>query len=99
VTLKIAAASPEEHRFAAVVNARLTDTGARVLPFEMVNAENGARTYHLTLQYGAKRTVITADSPFHYDPPEDVTRRVREWMASAAQASRWTTDLEAADAE
>jgi hypothetical protein len=97
MTLKIAPPSPEEHAFACQVNDRLVGTGARVVSFTLVNPKNQARTYHLTVQAGSKRTVLTADAPFHYDPPEDVVAKVKEWIGSASAGERWTTDLERAD--
>ncbi len=95
--LKIAPASPEEHAFASEVNARLKVSGARVTPHEIVNTQTQAKTYHLVLQCGSKRTGLTADSPFHYDAVEDVVKRVHQWLAGAKLADRWTTDLGAAD--
>jgi hypothetical protein len=97
MALKIGPASPEEHAFACQVNDRLVTIGAKVLPFEMVNSENGERHYHLTFQCGSKRTVVTADTPFHYDSVDDVVRQVQQWLATAGAGERWTTDLEKAD--
>jgi hypothetical protein len=98
MTAKIAAASTEEHAFAGEVNKRLVTTGARVVPFSMVDPDKPT-TYHLTVSCGAKRTAFTADSPFHYDAIDDVVTKVQQWLAGAAAADRWTTDLEKADAE
>ncbi len=43
--LKIQAASPEEHAFAAQVNKRLAGTGARVNAYETVDKDSDAREY------------------------------------------------------
>jgi hypothetical protein len=94
--LKIAPASPEEHAFAAEVNKRLPD-GAKINAFELVEAESERRFYGLTFQYGSRRTTMQADSPFHLDPPEDVIKRVRDWIAGLSAANRWSTDLKYAD--
>lgn len=97
MALKIQPASPEEHAFAAQVNKRLAGD-AFMHPFCMFNTETGTIVdYRLTFQCGRKRHTIMADSPFHYDPIEDVVKRVREWMGHIGQGERWTTDLERAD--
>jgi hypothetical protein len=97
VTGKIAPASAEEYTFAQEVNRLLVGTGASVHAFTRVT-DDGAKSYALIFQCGGRRTERTADAPFHYDPPEEVVRTVREWMAGAG-GDRWTTDLEAADAD
>lgn len=89
--LKIHPASPEEHAFASQVNKRLAGDAA-VHAFCLVNTENETRHYGLTFQCGSKRHTITADGPFHYDPVEDVVKRVREWMAGSSAGDRWSTD-------
>lgn len=99
MTLKIAAATPEEYAFAQAVNQRLVGTGASVHAFTREDSETQAKTYGLTLQYGGKRTTLTAESPFHYDSPDDVVVRVKQWLAATSQGERWTTDLERADGD
>jgi hypothetical protein len=99
MTLKIAPATPEEYAFAQAVNQKLVGTGASVHAFTMIDSESGRQSYRLTLQCGSKRTTLSADAPFHYDPPEDVVAKVKEWIDSASVGERWTTDLERADAE
>jgi hypothetical protein len=97
MTLKIAPASPEEYVFAQECNRLLTGTGASVHAFTQVDGDKQPAGYGLVMQCGGKRETITADTPFSYDPPEDVVRRVKQWVASAGQADRWTTDLEKTD--
>lgn len=98
MTLKIQPAPPEEQAFAAQVNKVLHGSGAAVHPYLLVDTETGrVQEYRLTCQCGSKRHTISADGPFHYDPAEDVIKRVREWMAAAGAGERWTTDLERAD--
>lgn len=93
MSLKIQPASPEEHAFAAKVNKSLAGVGAAVHAFSMFNTETGAiQDYRLTFQCGAKRKTIMADGPFHHDPPEDVVKRVREWIAGNGATDRWSTD-------
>lgn len=99
MTLKIAPATAEEYAFAQAVNQRLVGTGASVHAFTQVDSDKQPKSYGLTLQFGGKRTTLTADAPFHYDAPEDVVVRVKQWIAGAGQSDRWTTDLERADAE
>jgi hypothetical protein len=95
--LKIAPASPEEYVFAVEVNRRLAGTGASVVAFTQVDSDKQPKSYGLTFQCGSKRHTITADAPFCYDAPDDVVRRVQQWMAQVGNADRWTTDLEKAD--
>lgn len=95
--LMIGAAIPEERAFAADVNKRLAD-GVTVHPFERAPAD-GEREWCLTFQYGTRRHTISSESPWHYDSPDEVVRRVMDWVARAHQANRWTTSLEAADGE
>jgi hypothetical protein len=97
VSLKIQPASREEHAFAERVNGLLADTGARVTAFSLLNTETEVRGYGLTFSCGTKRTTINADSPFHYDPPQDVVKRVREWLAKGAHADRWSTAVKYAE--
>jgi hypothetical protein len=97
VALKIAPATAEEYTFAQEVNRKLASTGASVHAFTRVNTEDDTRTYGLILQCGAKRETITADTPFCYDPPDDVVARMQRWMAGVTAGDRWTTDLEKAD--
>jgi hypothetical protein len=99
MTAKMQSATPEEYVFAQEVNRRLVGTGASVHPFCMLDPETQARTYHMTMAAGSRRHTILADSPFHYDPPEDVVRRVHQWLAAAGAGERWTTDPEKADAQ
>jgi hypothetical protein len=100
--LKIASATAEEYIFAQDCNRALAGAGASVHPFCMVEHHDDGhetRSYRLTMQCGGKRSTLQADSPFHYDPPDDVVRRVKEWIAGACHSGRWTTDLEKADGE
>jgi hypothetical protein len=99
MTEKIASATPEEYVFAREVNRRLAGTGASVHPFTMIDSESARQSYRLTLQCGGKRTTLSADAPFHYDPPEDVVAKVKEWIDSASAGERWMTDLERADGD
>lgn len=81
--IKIEPASQDEHAFASRVNLAL-DGKAAVSPFCSFNEETQARTYGLVFSYGSKRYTITADSPFHDDPVEDVVKRVTRWLAGGA---------------
>jgi hypothetical protein len=99
MTLKIAPATAEEYTFAQEVNRKLASTGASVHAFTRVDTENKTACYGLIFQCGSKRETITADTPFCYDPPDDVVARVQRWMAGVTAGDRWTTDLERADAE
>ena len=95
--LKIQAASPEEHAFAAEVNKRLASTGARVNAFTTVDTETEEKSYRLTFQYGSKRTTIAANGPFHYDSPDDVVDRVKRWLASSGSNNLYSPDLKYAE--
>ena len=82
---KIEAASQEEHDFAAKVNLALEQAGGRasVSPFCRLDEDTQARMYGLVFSCGSKRHTITADAPFHYDSPDDVVARVKQWIATA----------------
>jgi hypothetical protein len=90
--LKIQAASPEEHAFAAKVNKRLAGTGAKINAFSLLNSETQESTYHLTFQYGPKRHTIQADAPFHTDSVDDVVDRVKRWLASSGSNNLYSPD-------
>ena len=95
--LKIQAASPEEHAFAAEVNKRLASSGARISAFSLLNTETETRSYGLVFTYGPKRHTITADSAFHYDSPDDVMDRVKRWLASSGSNNLYSPDLKYAE--
>ena len=90
--LKIQAASPEEHAFAAEVNKRLASTGARISAFSLLDAETQTRTYGLVFTYGPKRETISDPTPFHYDSPDDVVDRVKRWLASSGTNNLYSPD-------
>lgn len=85
--LKASPPTPEEMAFCAEVNRRLA--AGKVSAYSMMDAESQARTYGLVFSLGSKRKTLQSDQPFHYDPPDDVIKRVREWTASVMQANRW----------
>jgi len=95
--LKIQAASPEEHAFAAEVNKRLNGTGAKVNAFTRMETETQAISYGLTFQYGPKRYTITSDGPFHSDSPQDVVDRVKRWLAGSNANNLYSPDLKYAE--
>lgn len=83
--LKIEPASAEEQAFAADVNRKLVNSGARVSVFSLLNIETQVRQYGVVFQLGSKRKTITADAPFHYDSPDDVISRVYAWIKGGAE--------------
>jgi hypothetical protein len=98
--LKIQAASPEEHAFAAEVNKRLASArcaGARISAFSLLNTETQTRTYGLVFTYGPKRETISDPTPFHYDSPDDVVDRVKRWLASSGSNNLYSPDLKYAE--
>jgi len=100
--LKIQPASPDEHAFAAKVNEGLRDIGASISAYSLVDIgpegpTSAIRLHGLVFSCGGRRHSMQADSPFHYDPPEDVIQRVRDWVASRSHADRWSTDVKYAE--
>ena len=90
--LKIQAASPEEHAFAAEVNKRLASTGARISAFSLYDIQTDTASYGLVFTYGPKRHTITSDIAFHHDPPDDVVDRVKRWLASSGTNNLYSPD-------
>jgi hypothetical protein len=95
--LKIQAASPEEHAFAAEVNKRLATTGAKVNAFTVLNEDRLSHVYGLVFTYGPKRHTITADAPFHYDSPDEIVEKVKRWLASSGGNDLYSPDLKYAE--
>jgi hypothetical protein len=95
--LKIQAASPEEHAFAAEVNKHLSDTGARISAYSIVNTDLGTISYGLVFTYGPRRRTITSDAPFHYDSADEIVDRVKRWLASSGTNNLYSPDLKYAE--
>ncbi len=95
--LKIQAASPEEHAFAAEVNKRLAGTGARISAFSLLDIETKADSWGLVFTYGPKRHTITADAPFHYDSADEIVEKVKRWLASSGSNNLYSPDLKYAE--
>lgn len=90
--LKFKFPSPEELKFTGHVNALLMEHGAKVSAYECQHPDDHC-TYHLTFECGSKRKTIHSDTPFHYDPPEAVVQRVKDWIAGVRLTNRWTTEV------
>jgi len=91
----ISPASSEEQAFANEVNKLLGPDGGKVQPY--TSERNDKTTYCLLFWLGAKRTTITSETPFHYETPQSVSERVKEWVERSRQSNRWSTDLADAD--
>ena len=87
---KIQPADAEEHVFVALVNKKLGGL-ATVSAFSTLDTESGERRHGLVLSCGSKRHTVMADTPFHYDPADDVVARVKHWLSGAGR-ERYTTD-------
>ena len=92
MALKFKFPSPEELTFTGHVNALLLDCGAKVTAYEVQHPDDHV-TYHMTFECVGKRRTIHSDVPFHYDPPEAVMQRVKDWIAGVRLTNRWTTEV------